>query len=1186
MTAGNITVGEANTGTVVTVTAPGSMTATYDITLGKSAGSSGTVETNGTVTLSANRFYIGEQGEGTLTLADGATVTAAGESAKFYVGYWGGSKGTVNLSGASSSLSAHDLNIGWSGTGEMTVQSGADVVIAQDLTLGKNAHTTGTLTVTGAGSTLQASRIYVDEAGSGALNIMDGATVTTTGDDKVYVGWAYSPGEAGRINIDGAGSKLTTGSLSVGWSGAAILAISNGGVAEVSGDTLFGKNNVPATSVSATITGDGSLLSTDRLFIGESGSATVSVLDGGKISVANIVDIGVKETSTSSLTISGINATSGKVSTLETSRVVVGRNGKGTLAVENGGLVYATATIHVGLEQGSTGRLEVSGAGSKVKSDSSLYVGNDGSGELSVSAGGRVEVRDDVYFGYHSTGNTGKGLVTGAGSTLSTSVLEVGRGGTGELTVENGGTVEVSSIDGIFVGKESGSNGTLAINAGGTVNAGFVHVGLDAGSKGAVVVDGAGAHLDLAGGSMNVGESGEGSLTVSNGGKVSGKLLDIASAAGSVGTVVVTGDGSQWVAATSSSLGNLGKGSMTLAAGGVASIASGTGTLTIADQVGSEGALNIGAASGETAVAAGTLNAAAVTFGAGTGKIVFNHTDTAYAFASDISGAGSVDVLAGTTRLGGTNTYTGATTVSGGTLAVDGSVSGAISVLSGGTLDGIGSVNQVTLVSGATVAASTANGTLNVTGNLDFVSGSTFAVGISPDGKSGVLDVSGVAKLDNNASVFVKAASNASATPAYADYSTYTILTAADVDGKFGSVSDDFAFLDAALGYTDTTVTLTLERNDVSFASLGNTQNEKGVAGGIESLGPFNPLYSAVLRLPTGTSPTVFDQLTNEDSVSVNTVVFQGTSFVRQTANQRMRAASGGIGPMPAVAFHGAGAAPRQDGGVSVWGQAYGGWGQSAKTSESQGLKHSTGGLFVGADMLVFDTWRAGVLAGFGRTHVTGSASAADIDTYTVGAYAANSFGPVNVHLGASYGLSDISSDRSVVFPGFTDQLSSRYNSNVAQAFAEVGYEFDTTFARFEPFASLEVAYQSTDDYAETGGASALKVNSSWQVLGVSTLGMRMERQFLETEAVTASLNGSLGWRHALGNLNNVSTMRFSGGDAFNVIGTPMDRDSALIEAGVKFEFTEQVQIDLSYQGGFGNVAQDNAFKARFTARF
>ena len=131
-----------------------------------------------------------------------------------------------------------------------------------------------------------------------------------------------------------------------------------------------------------------------------------------------------------------------------------------------------------------------------------------------------------------------------------------------------------------------------------------------------------------------------------------------------------------------------GEGSVTLASGGTVS----ANGLTLAQSTGSSGSLNIGAASGETAAAAGTPDFDSVAFGDGDGQIVFNHTNSSYVFATEISGNGTIAVESGTTVLTGENTNSGQTNIgSGAALEVGdggmrGTLGGNVAVGSGGRL--------------------------------------------------------------------------------------------------------------------------------------------------------------------------------------------------------------------------------------------------------------------------------------------------------------------------------------------------------------------------------------------------------------------------------------------------------------------------------------------------------------------
>ncbi len=400
--------------------------------------------------------------------------------------------------------------------------------------------------------------------------------------------------------------------------------------------------------------------------------------------------------------------------------------------------------IYVGINSGSTGTVTVDGTGSNWTSIGSITIGLAGAGTLSISNGGKVS-NSNGYIGQNA-GGTGKVTVDGIGSTWTNAGnLTVGDFGTGTLIIENGG--KVSNTDGL-IGNNSGSTGKVTVDGAGSSwtyggslivgnsgdgelvisNGGNVSyssnvqyattIGNAAGSTGKVTVDVAGSGLTH-NSTMIVGYSGNGELSIRNGGVVSNVTGFIGLISGSTGTVTVDGAGSNWTNTGNLTVGNAGTATLTVSNGGTVEASgvqagSGNGIATI----------NIGAAQGETAVAAGVLDTPTVSLG-NRGALVFNHTDTDYAFATKISGNGVVNQLSGTTVLSEANTYSGATTVSGGTLragvANAFSSASAVTVGSGGTLDANGLAQTVASLGNAgTVnvgAAGTAGNRLTVAGD-------------------------------------------------------------------------------------------------------------------------------------------------------------------------------------------------------------------------------------------------------------------------------------------------------------------------------------------------------------------------------------------------------------------------------------------------------------------------------------
>ena len=140
-----------------------------------------------------------------------------------------------------------------------------------------------------------------------------------------------------------------------------------------------------------------------------------------------------------------------------------------------------------------------------------------------------------------------------------------------------------------------------------------------------------------------------------------------------------------------------------------------------------------------------------MTFGAGTGLIVFNHTASSYVFAPTITGAvtGTVEVDAGTTILTANNTYLGATNINGGALIVNGSIgSSALTTVNGGLLGGVGTVGNTQINAGGTFAPGpqTAPGPMTVAGTLAFQPGAFYLVQVNPTTAS-IANMTGTASL-------------------------------------------------------------------------------------------------------------------------------------------------------------------------------------------------------------------------------------------------------------------------------------------------------------------------------------------------------------------------------------------------------------------------------------------------------
>ncbi|MGH8045056.1 MAG: hypothetical protein ACREOX_10620, partial [Stenotrophomonas sp.] len=252
----------------------------------------------------------------------------------------------------------------------------------------------------------------------------------------------------------------------------------------------------------------------DRLNVGDIGIGSLNVTAGGTVS--NLVgSIGDKAGAQGTVT---VDAAGGAASWSNNGTLYVGNNGSGDLQIANGGVVTSTAG-QVGMVAGSEGNVEVDGAGSSWTIASTaatpvpgnLNIGNAGSGELSITNGATVS-NGAGNLGV-AAGSTGKATVGTNGVWNNTGALTVGSLGSGELTILSGGAVNNAAGS---IANGAGSTGTVTVSGAGSTwtNRGLVRVGGAANSNGTLVIND-GAAVTSTTGSLGAGTGATGNATIS-----------------------------------------------------------------------------------------------------------------------------------------------------------------------------------------------------------------------------------------------------------------------------------------------------------------------------------------------------------------------------------------------------------------------------------------------------------------------------------------------------------------------------------------------------------------------------------------------------------------------------------------------------------------------------------------------
>ncbi len=1109
-------------------------------------------------------------GNGSLTL-NGIQTYTGGTKVTFGTLFLGGANrlaptGALTLNGGIFDLNGYSQTVGdLSGYGRLVIGTGG-------LTAGGAADTSFNGVITGSGT--------LTKAGNGTLTLALSAFFPTT-----FTGTTHA--NAGTLKVDGAMAssnfQVNAGGTLTGGGSVGSTTVANGGtLAGRAGQSLTlaaltlndganinaalgAANTMPLFDVTGNLTLDGRLTVSDA---GGFGNGTYRLANYGGTLTNNGLVIGsvpagfnpgdwsiLAGSGTINLLVAtgageqywdGANMAPGGVSD--------GRGGNGTWDAastnwtNSAGTINAAAAGQKAVFAGVPGTVSIVGAqtftGLRFISHPS-----DWTYTLAAGAGGAL-----------ATNSAGTEIIVAAdpGAAVNKAVLDVGITGTGSIVKLGQGTLTLGAASS-YQGGTLVREGELVAAANGALGSGAVSVsGAPAVTQKpslrfAGPVDASGLTISTQNGSAVFdNQSSAGSAVITNQGNGSTVFL----AGSNVGTATITNQGGSTtafrgdVASTGARIVNQGGGKV---------------DLSTFDATGLCNCVSLGSVSGAGDIWLGAHQLE-------TGALDLDEAISGVISDGGVSAKGSfAKTGTGTLVLSGANTYLGTTAVKGGMLRIDGSLGSAdVTVASGTTLGGVGMIGTqaggtVTVQAGGHHAPGASIGTQTINGNYRLAG--TLDIEIEP-GRADKVVVTGNVDVGGG-TLALHELSAAGWQPSQ----SYTIIDNQGVNavaGQFASIGHLYAFLTPAVSYTGgdgNNVVLTLDRNQVDFASVARTPNQKAAAGGIGSLAAGNSVYNAIAPLTEDGARHAFDQLSGEVHAATAGMLLDESQLLREAVLARA----------DSVTVEGAGR--------GFWIQGTG----LARSLDSDGnaadASAKTGAMFSGVDSGAGE-WTLGFLGGISVSslNVGDRNSSADVTSVHLGAYAGGIVDTLRLKFGAGYSHHDIDTSRTPQFAGFSERLRSGYGASSLQVFGEVARPFDVGTLKVEPFAGLAYVRLSTDGFTESGGVAALGAGGYANDAGFTTLGARLSRQFT-TDGTVFDFNASLGWRHAFANAPAAS-LSFAGGTAFTVYGVPVTRDALALQAGFDVRLGATSQLGLRYDGQFGSGGIENAFKASFSTRF
>jgi T5SS/PEP-CTERM-associated repeat protein len=425
-----------------------------------------------------------------------------------------------------------------------------------------------------------------DANSSATLNLTNMFNLPMRGNHLVV---GRAAGKTGTLNIHSNGNweSWSGGNLTLGQSGTGNLNISTVGISQKS--SLKSHNVIMGTG-------------------GGTGNAAVSGLNASLTATNNMI-IGDSTNSLGSLTIS--NQGKANVSSL----LRIGSAGTGTLNVNSGGHLTADR-FEIGSSATGVGTLSIVGAGSLVDVSglSSSTIGLNGSGTVNLDSGGVLSTNSMLYLGSNGIGT----LNVKGGSQVYSSSGDIGSGVAGSSATVEGANSLWSMTGDMAVGWSSSA--TLNILDGGHVNSQAGRLGVVAGSIGTVNISGPGSLWNNAISGVSpfrVGQSGHGVLNITNGGGMISNFVVLASEANSQANAKIEGSGSFWNINDGIRVGDVGNGSLSVINGGKLNLVN-NAFMSIGDSTGSSGSLIVSGP--DSAVTGGPISSIGVGY-SGTGAL-------------------------------------------------------------------------------------------------------------------------------------------------------------------------------------------------------------------------------------------------------------------------------------------------------------------------------------------------------------------------------------------------------------------------------------------------------------------------------------------------------------------------------------------------------------------------------------
>jgi uncharacterized protein with beta-barrel porin domain len=480
----------------------------------------------------------------------------------------------------------------------------------------------------------------------------------------------------------------------------------------------------------------------------------------------------------------------------------------------------------------------------------------------------------------------------------------------------------------------------------------------------------------------------------------------------------------------------------------------------------------------------------------GTGNITgTNILVTSGLFSGNLNTSNLEVALSGTFTLNGTASSSNQTLLNGSLILGNspgaGYIQGPVSIASGGTLLGYGTVNGTVTNSGTLIPYGTSSKSTLTVGQLVQTSGGSLSPQILPGNHSGCIQITTGAQLNGNLDPGVISGN-------YGFRDRYLILSGAPVTGTFSQVQISLPNMAETVLYGSNSVCLIIYQNHAAFATYAQNPNEAAVASVMDAslLTASDSLavkMGEVSNLPAGQAGALnqmggviytalpgalLNQAQYEDGLIFNhtgSTAYAGPNLARLTQPDGSFSGTS----RDSLSNPNGNSAPSAPGTKDfspegLWMETTGSFGSSGPTSQVSGFNTTNYGVVGGYDWNPQPGLSLGLLAGYLQSTVqpTDLSAKADISGAQFGFYGRGALDNFGLSFLGAY-VSDRSNvTRSVNLGTDANSLTGSYGGDQVQGALQMDLRLSDVGSTFRPFCGFLYAHLDESAFSETGSDS------------------------------------------------------------------------------------------------------------------